>query len=113
MNNIRAWGLAILVAGGTGFHPQETQAESFTGADFATWGTAAQDSFIETSVTMAGVVMTRVAPEKSVCINDWYFAAGQSTARNRSIRDTISKNQDYHPSGVILAVILDACGPLD
>lgn len=113
MNSIVAWGLAI----GTGalalFHTQEIRADSFTGADFATWETAAQDSFIQTSVTMAGVVMTQVAPEKSTCIDGWYLGGGQKAVRNAQLRETIVQYDSYHPSGTILAVLLDVCGSLN
>ncbi len=94
-------------------HPQEIHAEGFTGADFATWETTAQDSFIQTSITMAGVVFSQVAPKKSACVDNWYLVDGQKAARNAHIRRTIAQYDGYHPSGTILAILLEACGPLN
>lgn len=113
MNSIREWGATIAVGALGLIHPQEIRAEAFTGADFATWETAAQDSFIQTSITMAGVVFTQVAPEKSACVDNWYLGSGQKSARNAHIRKTIAQYDGYHPSGTILAILLEACGPLN
>ena len=101
--------VSILLAG----YPQLGVAEGFTGAEFATWSEASQDSYIETSVTMAGVVFTQTHPEKATCVNDWYFADRAWERRNLEIRETIAAYPDGHPSGIILAVILRECGPID
>ncbi len=77
------------------------------------WPEASQNSFIETSVTMAGVVFTQTYPEKAVCLNDWYFADEAWVRRNPEIREMIAAYPDGHPSGVILALILRDCGGFD
>ena len=102
----------MAVGGLAAFHPQEIRANGFTGTDFAQWDESAQNSYIQTSVTMAGVVLTQIAPEKSACIDDWYLGDGQQAARNAHIRKTIAQYGGYHPSGTILAVLQEACGPL-
>lgn len=112
MNSIAACFGAIVVGGLITVSPQKSFAEGFTGKDFAKWQTDAQDNYIQTSVTMAGVVLTQVQPEKSTCIDQWYLGDGQKDARNAHIRDTITQYADYHPSGTILAILLEACGPL-
>ncbi|WP_320240876.1 hypothetical protein [Cognatiyoonia sp. IB215182] len=94
-------------------HPQEIYAQAFTGADFSTWETSAQDSYIQTSLTMAGVVFSQVDPEKSACIDNWYLGEAQKADRNTYIRNTIAEYGSYHPSGTILAILLEACGPLN
>lgn len=92
--------------------PQQSLANGFKGTDFAGWEVASQDSYIQTSVTMAGVVLTQIQPEKSACIDTWYLGDGKKDARNTYIRETISQYGDYHPSGTILAILVEACGPL-
>lgn len=112
MNSIATWCVAIAVGAFTAFHPQEIHAEGFTGADFAAWDIAVQDSYIQTSITMTGVVLAQLQPEKARCLNGWYFADNQSGGRNRFIRETIASYQDFHPSGVILAIVAEECGAL-
>lgn len=100
---------AILLC--AGFHPQQSRAEGFTGEEFATWSEASQDSFIQTSLTMAGIIGTQVKPAISHCIDGWYFADDAAKSRlNQSIRGTIIQYADYHPNSVILAVIQEECG---
>lgn len=94
-------------------HPQESAADGFTGEDFAGWSAASQDNYIQTSLTMAGVVLAQLRPEISTCIDDWYFAGDNLPKRNDHVRKVILENRAYHPSGVILAIIVRACGPLE
>ncbi|MEM6900865.1 MAG: hypothetical protein AAF583_13990 [Pseudomonadota bacterium] len=113
MNSIGRVCCAILVAGLVGFHPQDLRAEGFTGADFAGWESGSQDSYIQTSMTMAGVVLTQTHPDAASCINDWYFAGASLAPRNDEIRETISQHESAHPAGVIMAIVLRECGPLN
>ena len=86
-------------------------ANGFTGADFATWEMRAQDSFIQTSITMAGVVATQTKPEVARCLDDWYRPDTElKDRRNDEVRTIIMGNPTYHPSGVIMAVLVKACG---
>ncbi|MEM6890782.1 MAG: hypothetical protein AAGA74_16210 [Pseudomonadota bacterium] len=110
MNSIAGWCGAISLGIVAAFRPQVSAAEGFTGVEFNAWETSAQDSYIQTSMTMVGVVLAQLQPDKARCINDWYFADGQSSARNSFIRKTIASYQDYHPSGVILAIVAEECG---
>lgn len=113
MNSIAGWCGATVLGALAVFHPQVSKAEGFTGAEFSNWEPGAQDSYIQTSVTMAGMVLTRTKPEAATCIDDWYFADEHSDRRNSFIRKTIASYQDYHPSGVILAILLQECGPVE
>ena len=103
-----AMGLCVLA----GFYPQDSKADGFTGKDFASWTEAGQDSFIQASVTMAGVVLSRVEPAKARCVDAWYSNENKSQ-RNASVRDIIKAYGDYHPSGTILAIIEQECGALN
>lgn len=95
------------------FLPQISSANGFTGAQFAEWDVTNQDSYIETSVTMAGVVIAQTNPSQASCVNDWYFKDRASLARNPEIRKTIVAYGDAHPSGIILAILIRECGALD
>lgn len=95
----------------TTIYPQNSMAEGFSGAAFAAWSQVSQDSYIQSSVMMAGVIGTQVKPEISRCIDAWYFETeGVKAARNQMIRNAIIEFADHHPSGVILALIQRACG---
>ncbi|MEM9840554.1 MAG: hypothetical protein AAF830_15555 [Pseudomonadota bacterium] len=109
MNSIAGWGRAMVLATTAFIHPQESSADGFTGADFARWSIESQDSYIQTSMTMAGVVFTRTEPQIATCINDWYFSGDRPEARNETIRGTITRHLHHHPAGVILAMILEEC----
>jgi len=93
-------------------YPQISLADGFTGTEFASWEVASQDSYIQTSITMAGVVLSQLQPEKSTCIDNWYLGEGQKDARNTYIRETITQFGEFHPSGTILAILVEACGSL-
>lgn len=106
---VGASAVAILLAS----YPQPSGAQGFTGAEFATWSEASQDGYIQTSVTMAAVIAAQVNGEVAGCLDAWY-APGQpvQSERNALIRSFIAEHADFHPSGVILAVLQDACGPI-
>lgn len=100
-----AIGLALMSI----IYPQKSAADGLTGRDFAAWSEASQESYIQTSVTMAGVVFAQTEPDVSACIDQWYFPEGVRPERNAEIGRTIGAYPDYHPSGTLLAVLLQAC----
>ena len=100
--------VSILLAG----YPQSGSAEGFTGAEFATWSEMEQNGYLQTSVTMAGIVFTQAHPDHAACINNRYFADGVWDAKRSELRETILTHDEAHPGGVILAVILRDCGAL-
>ena len=113
MNSIGACLGAIALAAGIALYPQESAAQGFTGSDFADWSEENQNGYIQTSVTMAGVVMTQIRPEFSRCTDQWYLGDGRKEERNRFIRETITGHAaSYHPAGTILAILMDQCGSL-
>lgn len=113
MNSIAACALAsgTLILGLT--YPHPTVAQGLNGTEFAAWSEDSQNGFMQTSLTMAGIVFTQTSPEHSACINDRYFAEGRWDGARDELRATILQNSDAHPGGVILAVILRDCGPLE
>ncbi|MEM7530474.1 MAG: hypothetical protein AAF416_23060 [Pseudomonadota bacterium] len=70
-----------------------------------------QDSYIQSSVMMAGVIGSQIKPEIARCIDGWYFrSAAAKEAANDRVRGAITRYADHHPSGVILAVVQQECG---
>lgn len=112
MNSIATWGGAIaLVMIGT-FYPQNSRAETFTGTQFLQWSEAAQDSYFQTSITMASIMATKTRKASGDCIAAWYLAPeADRAARNIQLRNTITRNDAYHPSAVIFLVLEQECGP--
>ena len=91
--------------------PQVSSAEGRTGHTFTGWSEAVQDSFIDISVSMAGIVATQTKPEVARCIDEWYFSDTAIKAqRDDELRHTIQQNLDFHPGAVILASLIKACG---
>lgn len=92
-------------------YPHKSHAEGFTGTQFLTWSEAAQDSYIQTSVTMAAIIATKTKPETGNCLDAWYLALNADpTTRNREIRATIGRNSEFHPSAVIFLILERECG---
>lgn len=112
MNSMQRYTWAITALALASIYPQETSAGGFTGTEFTTWKVESQDSYIQTSMTMAGVVLTQTHPDTARCLNDWYFAGENLQKRNRAIRQAITAHEAAHPAGVMMALILKECGPL-
>lgn len=96
---------------GAAFCPQQSLAEGLTGKEFLNWPQEQQDSYIQISITMAGVVATQTKPSVATCIDEWYAPdTSLKDDRDAFIRDTIKGYEGYHPSGVIFAVLQNKCG---
>ena len=97
-------GLTLLVL----IYPQNSEAETFTSAEFLKWSAESQRSYIQTSVGMASVIASQISDTKAGCIGTWYFTDNQ--ARLAEIRASMKKNGQFHPQAVILALIQKVCG---
>lgn len=101
-------GMALLTA----ICPQKAAAQAFTGKDFLGWTQTAQDSYFQTSITMASIIATKTRKASGDCIAAWYLDANADrSARNDELRATIWRNDGYHPSAVIFLVLEQECGP--
>lgn len=102
-------GVLVLALG----FPQVSSAQGFTGAEFLTWSDEAQDSYIQTSITMATMVISETNNTAADCLDTWYLGEEDSqNERHAEIIGRINEFSTYHPSAVILVVIRNACGPL-
>lgn len=94
-----------------GLLPMTAHAEDFNGTTFLQWTQAQQDSYIQTSVTMAGFIASQNAGNGAECLNNWYFKDNAlRNKRNASLRSNIEKFPSYHPAITILATIEKNCG---
>lgn len=68
-----------------------------------------QDGYISVAVGMTLVVASRSHPNIAQCIDGWY-TTDQASRRNDFIRGVMRDHGEFHPMGVILAVIEKQCG---
>ncbi len=93
--------------------PVQADEDKFTAADVLAWEEKNQDSFFETSISMAGVLAVQAENPAGKCINDWYFKSEAATqAANDQIRAVMREYSGYYPGTVIVAVIERECGDL-
>ncbi|MEP4987393.1 MAG: hypothetical protein ABJV68_06840 [Paracoccaceae bacterium] len=95
------------------FSPQVSSAETTT-ADFLTWERSAQDSFIQTSLSMTGVLVSQVRPEMAKCLDSWYFESkAKQDIRHSEILDVMPQYAEFDPQAVLLGYIESVCGRID
>lgn len=97
------------------FVSNSTLAEGFKSSDFLGWPRKSQESYIQTSISMAGVVATQTAyPDFASCVDKWFWQGGKQGQGKRQahILDVMRKYPEFHPQGVILAVLKKQCGDL-
>ena len=105
---------AIFAIGLIALYPQISDAEEFTGVNLLSWSEENQNFYFQTSVGMAALVSTQSDKKRSQCISEWYFDANTGNkSGNEVIRSAIREFADYHPQGVIIAVLQKACGSME
>ena len=88
--------------------PNLVYADSFKSSEFLTWNKDSQEFYFRTAIGMAGLIASQNDQHQARCILDWYFTK-ERTARD-AILSAMQQYPDYHPRGVILAVLQKACG---
>ena len=103
--------MAIGFAAGVMFHPQVSSADGFDGASLMEWSEASQVAYLQNSIVMTMTVSSRLNEVHASCISDWFFEGDRfRDGRLEELRTTISRYADYHPGGVIVAMIERECG---
>lgn len=82
--------------------------EGFKSSKFLTYPAESQKGYIGASVMMAGSIAAQNKVEQARCIDEW--AAKHDPTGFRPVTEAMQKFPDYHPAGVILAVLQKACG---
>lgn len=93
------------------FYPHNSVAETFQSSEFLTWSQESQEFYIRTSVGMAGLVAGQNDRTHADCIDDWYY--DDQTQSNGFILEMMATHSEFHPRGVILAVLEAQCGEFD
>lgn len=99
-----AIGMALCLA----IHPQNASAEIFKSSEFLGWERKNQEFYIRTSIGMASLIVGQTDKAQAKCVDDWYV--GDETKANDYILDVMRKHPEYHPRGIILAVLEKKCG---
>lgn len=93
----------------TPIHAEEQeQTDIFKSSEFLKWERQNQEFYIHTSVGMAGLIVGQTSKKQSKCIDDWYFKAEQASVDY--ILDVMRQHSEFHPRGIILAVMEKKCG---
>ena len=92
-------------------YPQEIHAEGLIANELLNWTPQNQRFYIQTSITMAGVIASQSDKEKARCIDGWHQR--QSEQQYASVVDAFRQYPAYHPQGVILAFVQKACGTMN
>jgi hypothetical protein len=80
----------------------------FKSSEFLTWTSQSQEFYIRTSVGMASLIVGQTDKAQGKCVDDWYF--GNEPSANKHIFDVMRRHSEFHPRGVILAVLEKKCG---
>ena len=86
------------------------RAETFTSAEFLKWPRANQSAYFSVSIGMAGFIVSMHEKPKARCLEDWYFK--NTDAAENTILETMRQHPEFHPRGVIVAVLQKRCGKL-
>ncbi|MGH1406658.1 MAG: hypothetical protein ACRBBJ_08895 [Rhodomicrobiaceae bacterium] len=84
-----------------------------TTADFLKWERKAQVSFLQISISMAGILLAQTKPKIARCIDRWYFKNEDTKKKqNAFILKEMLKYKAYHPNAVIIGFIEQECGSI-
>ena len=91
--------------------PQESQAETFTSAEFLKWKLEDQKNYLRISVGMASMIALQNDKKHAACIEEWYYVD------ERRVVTYILKNMeaypDYHPRAILMGLMRKECGSFD
>ena len=84
--------------------------EAFKSSKFLQYAPDAQKSNFNTSVVMASLIASQNSRDQADCLNAWI--GSNVDAGYQPVIEAMKRFPDHHPSGVVLAVLQKACGPL-
>ena len=80
----------------------------FRAEDFLTWERESQEYYFRISISMAGLIARRNDKSHGDCVDNWFFK--NQTSASDELLTTLKEYSDYHPDGIILAVLQKHCG---
>ena len=96
--------------GGAGVAANTQEEAIFKSSEFLKWKRSSQEFYLDATIGMAGLIASQNDKEQGKCIDSWYI--DDHAAAIDYILDTMRRAPDYHPRGVIAAVIEKKCGDL-
>ena len=90
--------------------PQISVGKVFKSMEFLKWDRESQDYYIRTSVGMASLVSAQSDKTHAKCLDNWYSAEKPA---NDLVLTAMARFPEFHPRGVILAVMQKQCGSFD
>lgn len=82
-----------------------------TTSEFLKWERKNQESFLDISITMAGVIAAQSKPKVAKCLDGWYFESVElQDQRYQEILDFMPRLKEYSPTTVVLSILNDVCG---
>lgn len=91
-------------------YASKPETDTFKSVQFLEWEKDSQNFYIRTSVGMAGLIAGRNDKAQGDCLDKWYF--GDETKANNQILDVMRQYPEYHPRGVIVAMMEKICGSI-
>lgn len=82
--------------------------ESFKSSEFLTWKRSNQEFYIDTSIGMAILIADQNDKAHAKCVGQWY--GNDPAGVFKSVIKAMRRFPEYHPRGVILAVVEKRCG---
>ncbi|WP_037546485.1 hypothetical protein [Stappia stellulata] len=92
-----------------GFSIQVHAETGLTSKEFLTWNESNRRSYIQVAMMSMNMISLENDKSQSDCIGDWY--AADRRGGEEYIYEIMKKAPDYHPIGVIMAVLEKKCGP--
>lgn len=108
MSIAKASRLGALILAFALIYPQESQAETFTSAEFLKWKQVNQESYFRTNIGMASLIALQNDKRHAKCLEEWYYV-DQRRARDYILK-TMREHPEYHPRGVLVAIMKKKCG---
>lgn len=93
------------------FCTQAIAQDIFRSSEFLKWSEENRSLYIRTSIGMAGQISGYNDHKHAKCLEDWYFSDEENS--NETIYEAMRKFSNFHPRGVIMAVLKKTCGTFE
>lgn len=98
---------SILITGLVIGYAQKSSAADFSSETFLSWKADSQRFYLGASIGMAGILAAQKNGTVSDCVDEWHRK--QRSSDYRDLISTIREHSEYHPQGIILALLRDVC----
>ncbi len=91
-----------------GFSMQAHAQEGLSAKSFLGWEEQSKRAYIQTSLMTMNMIAVENDQSQAECISAWY--ASDRRGKEQFIYEVMGKYPDYHPVGIIMAVVEKQCG---